>query len=764
MAQQDLTPDTSTPSLSQLLPPAAREHVSGDTALSSHDMTIVINKLDADVYNAQDYDAVTENLFGSGNLNHAALQSRQVDAALDGASSQRALQPDTGLNDRDQSYAAAPVISEENASQQTIAPAGGIADSSAADIRRTPATQTTQTTSAQSVSTRETSNSNFTDETRTETALNGSNGTMGVNGTNGTDGRDGADGTAGPGGNDGTDGTDGMDGTDGNGGQDGTTIFYTVINNNNSSSSSSVTNNYTYTYNTENNTTVNNGDITFAPVIENIVNVTTGDILSNINLGDINLGDVHLGDINLGDINLGDITIDLGDLLPILGGGGDNDPNDVDLHIGNSLGLPEINVNLDLVESIIGDIDISIVQDLTNGVLSLDLDALALGSELLDTVIPVDLSALESLTDTVENLAGNLIDNLLNGGESDPDADLSIVTDLLPLDLHIPLDPVEALIGDIDIDIVQSLTEDGALNLDVGAVVAGLDVLNETIPLDLSPVTDIADTLGELAQNILPGLGQPGGSGDTDLSLTMDLLPIDIQVSLDPVEALLGDIDISIDEALSSGNPLATVDAFLLNTDVLDVDLGDMSGGLIPSLADTVQSTLENIVSGGIGLDIGTAPETGDPTDLVLGLADQTILSETLDSLESLVGDIDLNLDILTDPQNLADSILGMLDDAQCGTLVEDLNALVQLDVFSTLGDVTGDTASWPQSPIADTAVAGIGSVTDTVTDLISDPVGNLSEGLGAITSGIGLGLGNTGTPPSHGGGGFGGFLGGLFG
>lgn len=45
-------------------------------------LTIPENRLDADQYSADDIDGVTESLFGSGNLGHAVLQASQTDAAI----------------------------------------------------------------------------------------------------------------------------------------------------------------------------------------------------------------------------------------------------------------------------------------------------------------------------------------------------------------------------------------------------------------------------------------------------------------------------------------------------------------------------------------------------------------------------------------------------------------------------------------------------------------------------------------------------------
>ncbi|MCW4117154.1 hypothetical protein NPA31_019550, partial [Aurantimonas sp. MSK8Z-1] len=107
-------------------------------------------------------------------------------------------------------------------------------------------------------------------------------------------------------------------------------------------------------------------------------------------------------------------------------------------------------------------------------------------------------------------------------------------------DAEVGLDPVEALVGDIDLNLGADLDVSGA----TGDGVETVGVAPQSTD-DLSATADgVLDTGGD-------GAGDPSDPSDTDLVLDADLgLPVlgdltaDAEVGLDPVEALVGDIDL----------------------------------------------------------------------------------------------------------------------------------------------------------------------------------------------------------------------------
>ncbi|MCD0424205.1 hypothetical protein LOC51_43980, partial [Rubrivivax sp. JA1024] len=168
--------------------------------------------------------------------------------------------------------------------------------------------------------------------------------------------------------------------------------------------------------------------------------------------------------------------------------------------------------------------------------------------------------------------------------------------DTITADLNVNLDPVEAVVGDIDLPI--------DLNLDLSGVNLGgtLDGVTGTIG---GTTGTIGDTLGGLTDTlggITDGLGTaPSGGSDTDLTLDLDAalpggLPIDtitadLEVNLDPIEAVVGDIDLPID----------------VNLDLSGVNLGGTLGD----------------VTGAIGGATGTIGDTlGGLTDTLGGITD----------------------------------------------------------------------------------------------------------------------------------------------
>ena len=208
---------------------------------------------------------------------------------------------------------------------------------------------------------------------------------------------------------------------------------------------------------------------------------------------------------------------------------------------------------------------------------------------------------------------------------------------------------MEALLGDIDLDV--DLGDDAADP--VATVVAEADPLAEVVDLADAEIADLAD-LDPLADGgldlLAPDLGGDAAAGDTDV--TLDAGPLDAAVPLDPVEALLGDIDLDVDlgenmtqiadladatstESLALEDVSSSFDAMFDLTSAFDLlgpgpDDGsfitmDLSGGG----ADLVSSLS---TSGGFGVETGFASDSTSTGDIATGLGSLSTVGGSLAS------------------------------------------------------------------------------------------------------------------------------------
>lgn len=610
------------------------------------------SKLEADLFGAEDLDGMTESLMGSGSLNYLVLQSQQTDLAAMITSGNPENTGETGLTNLSGGTTARLSSPQEAAGQArdfqiTNAEAGNLSTalSSGNGVAKAPVVETVSShqNSAQSAitSTQESSltsfnNTGFSNRSNVETAVRGAHGENGENGQSG---------------NNGANGTNGLDG--GGGGDPDQNIFIDI------------------------DKTINLNPVIDIDILDDL------DILNNIviNLGDvtntvINIFDYILPD-NPQDPNDTDLVIDLGVIGPI----------DLQQHV---------DVLLDPIENILGDIDVNIVPDidLANGVIDLGIDALAAGISLPPIDLSLDAGALltqdglqetlESVQNTVTDILGDtsidaVVGNLLAPPVDGSDTDLSIdlgetpLDTVLPADIHIPLDLVEGLTGDIDLNVVPALDLDtGNVGLDIGGILTntplpdsgistedlGLDqMIADITPDDLTGQVDDLLTAGEsdplasinnLVEEITEGIGlednltedpfadivdfaeqitgETGNGGDSDLVINVDaILPeldtdalglsdTTLDVPLDPVEMITGDIDLELESAIDllSGENLLTANA---------ESTGSGDGGIWPEnpIIQTVDQLIDSLPDDGLGL----TQETGSISE-GLGLLDLT--------------------------------------------------------------------------------------------------------------------------------------------
>jgi|GEM_PF-1343004 len=544
--------------------------------------------------------------------------------------------------------------------------------------------------------------------------------------------------------------------------------------------------------------------------------------------------------------------------------------DDIDVLGTNDLNLPVVDINLDPLEEIVGDIDIGV--DISHGDdgVTIGIDTVLLDIPVLDATVNLDVPlvtpvvdavldvtdpVLGGVTDTVQPIVDgigdtveSIIDSLLGQPPADDgDVDLSVHQDLGLPQIDVNLDVVEEIVGDIDIvaDIVR--TDDG-VSIDVGTIVADIPVADLDLDLDIpvvmpvvngavDPVAAFLDnvtsadtlenlvdnpvgTLGEIAEDavetvteavegavaglqdavedVLSQIGQQDNSpDDVDIAVSTPLGLPPIEISLDLVEAITGDIDLALGLTENDGalglnldsvvagidltegqvlgvevpviapvlesllDPAATPQEAIENAldsaagsledtvgdvaevignlaDVLQGGTDNITGGLtegIGALGDTVEN---GIIGGGLVHDMlddlsGLGMADGDPADTDIDIGNNIGLPQidiVLDTVENIVGDIDVGLDLGLDNNGVTLDIdltaLGI--DLTNGTQEVDIPLAMPVveDVLDIAEDILGTAAG------NDTEAAGamglIDSVLESAEDLLSIALGGTSD------------------------------------
>jgi hypothetical protein len=449
---------------------------------------------------------------------------------------------------------------------------------------------------------------------------------------------------------------------------------------------------------------------------------STTDILNNLDLKDLSasvddvlavldtaddlvtaaLGDIHdalhtiIDDLGLEDLpllsnpldTLDGVLSDIGDLL----GAGDGGLLDGGLLNGGLLGdLESDGLLSQTIDPLASDV-ISIVDGLTNDALA----PLTAGLE----------DGIDQITDIADTLTGGLLGGILgtnNNNQDGADSDITIDLDiaagagtLINETLSIALDPVEDLIGDLNLALGLGLDLFGANGNETSNQNGDTDITIQT-HIDLIDNSPIAEIIGN--------------------------------IPLDPIETLVGDIDLNLDLSLNIlgdiANPIINHGAGGTGEDTLLSFVGDLLSDTVEGILsgeNPLDGALEETLSDAIALldleplvnnilDIG-ADGAGEALDDVTGTVD-TLLGETLDNVTSTLDDL------------LGAGILG-------GGL---------------LGDGDGaDESSWTESILQD----GAGLFDDLTggilqDDILPDPIGTIAEGLGAVETIIPIKIGKLG-------------------
>ncbi|MAY99682.1 MAG: hypothetical protein CMH32_04055 [Micavibrio sp.] len=669
-----------------------------------------VKKLDADQYSAEDIDGVTESIFGSGNLSYASLQAAQTDNILD---SQSAVSKTFDLSNFDQTTASdivssnsAPAVDGLNIQSKSNGETG---------FNSNQSYQSEGVFSPGVISDGNFSNTALgsfgasqlsVDQGAFSSASNNLNLGSGFrSGRDGIDGSDGTNGNSGNNGDDGSDGTDGHDGNNGNNGNDG-----------------------------------NNGNGGDGPYCD------TGDgPLINIDIDTSIIGsDIS---VNLGDtiVFLQETLFDLTETISILNVGID-ETVDVVTNILNQILTDGLGGLTDPVETLtnltenVNTLIETVLDTVTNTteslINSLNLDSL---SDLQLLSIDIDANIKEVLGDTLDSLfeSTELLQSLLDTVTDQIDEiNLGDVTQIVDK----TLDPVLDTLDNLD-DTVTTLTDtvtdaldgivsgiglgdilpgdgdpnDTDVTVDLGIDALDSDVLDTVLDATLNPVEDL---VGDVDLDLGLGLDLLGtdtdqsGEADTDISIQTNIDLIDdtllgggIEISLDPIEEIVGDIDLDLGLGADLLGDLAE--------GIVNDGEGGSGSGLLNDIGDLLEDTVEAVDDAIIDPILGdTLEDIGDVAEDVVN----TVVND-------VIGDIaeNLGLDITSD--------ISLLDN-------NDSND----DSGSLIDTVLGGDDGWTDNALSELGDAFSGGLSDGLGDLAScalpEPTGTLSEGLNILSDG----------------------------
>lgn len=622
---------------------------SSNLDLLPHNIEAPIKKLDADNYMAEDIDGVTESLFGSGNMNFLSLQSGQTDAAIDNA----AIGSDSNALNGLEFNTNSPAFSNQTNTPDNFSSLNADGSSNPNDILSSIgdrfADNTTQIDIGNSVS----NESNFVGSTLgsiSASALSTNTGTNGIPlggpSQSGQDGLNGNDGNNGDNGNNGSNGTNGENGHHGGGGDT------TIIN-------------------------VDFGDIIN---LGDTLNIDVDDILQQINVTlttVTNLVETLISTVST--IDIIDVSSLLEQILQLTENVVTNVTNNITEMLTETVTQIDVtNIVTDLVETTLNIKHILIEKlDLSNLTDNLG-DIVDIKLALIDNLVGDVVTHLGDVTNLTHDLGETLLGGLLNGDNNGGmDSDI-----LLGLDTNIDaLDPViETLdhLGDIVLNPIEDLLGDVDLGVDVG--------------LDLFDTDNIANDQGDTDITL-----------NTDLDLIdSDILNIDIDIPLDPLEAIIGDVDIDLGAATDILGD--TADA-LLNAGqggTGEENILTAVNDVVEGIVDTVLNTDDNPQDTDLDLDLDVNLLGNDVVDLDL-------VDISLDPVEDILGDIDIELDVALDLLSLNTTPSDVLADDGIIGWTENL--------LGTDNNLFGD------------LVSGLGGDFDA----LPDPVGTIAEGLGVL-------------------------------
>ncbi len=459
----------------------------------------------------------------------------------------------------------------------------------------------------------------------------------------------------------------------------------------------------------------------------------------------------------------------------------------------------------------------TVVGDEVGGIVAEPLSELNEAAEDVESV----LNSAQGLVEDISDISDGLIENVLPHGGEDSDVIIDGGVELggleLPLQEEVGLDPVETIVGDVDVTLEPVVSDQQPSDIDLtadlelidmnsntiinpeagGIISEGLEETLQNLPGTANALEDELATAGEAIGDALLGDeglidlsndDQPAGS-DSDIVANVDLglgesaeVNLLEDVDINPVEAVLGDVDINADVIADTENlseldvqvelgdlaiSTAEITDAVLEDEVLEpaVDyvldgVGETVGDVLAGASDTVEYVLSPVqdvlgdaldgvdtVADGITnplvdglnslLDQGNSGDEDLSVDVGVTAGDGTldvVEDISLDPVESLVGDIDvaattdLNLNEL-DAFSLNEfADISLLEPQESDLLVNDLSESTMVNPEESL--IAGESAFGDVLVQSDNLVADVSSYGEVLGDCLPEPIGNVNSGL----------------------------------
>jgi hypothetical protein len=410
--------------------------------------------------------------------------------------------------------------------------------------------------------------------------------------------------------------------------------------------------------------------------------------------------------------------------------------------------------SVDAVDDVITNINTTVGEILNQGVEAVvDIASTVTDNDSVEQI----LSTVNNASDTVDNAVfSSALDSVLPISSDGSDTNVSVVDSII-------VNTQDAVNSGEAEGVADTIS-----NVDADAVVKSFNVVNDSqldsdsgISEILNPIADTTDTIikDEITEDVLSNVNDiapvlddipqtSSGNQDTDISASIS---VDIETNIDAVDTVIADVQ-----------DVVTPEEVEINA-VEDI-VGDVDIEATVEMTPTVD-TQDN------GSDINVQTDV----DVLNTDSVSVNVNAPIDSVETIAGDIDINIDVATDV--LGDGADDIVDSGDGGSMDESITAdtgdvlseavepiiepivnetpsiEIDLDVSESLAiidNVVADTSNstdaqntttseeslWADSSLSDSTgmfddIAG--GANDAIGGVLPDPAGDISEGLGAL-------------------------------
>lgn len=613
-------------------------------------ITIPANKLDADQYSADDLDGVTESLFGSGNMAYASLQASQTDAALNAESAQNQKDSQDSPTDTDRPIA-----------QQGDVHFGDSSDSGF----------TSSTVGSLSASQLSSDDGAFAPTGSGLSFKNGLGTSPDVQINNATKNTD------------------------------NHTADRSNDDQNDNASQATQT-----SITIDDSTTIHSGDtIIHTDNITQIVN-------ENID---------WLGD------SVTNLTVDLGNII----------------ETATHIDLTTI-TNINNVTEQVTNVSETVTQgvtDITENIVEITQDVTTILDSTINQItettdIEIVTNAVDILNDTTHfvhttftslNQQINTLINNIGFGDDRSEGDVDLATDINITD--IPFGYSSDNIVNTAIDIAKNL-----VSTDADIIINPVEDIIGDIDINLDIATDLLNNQAETDNQ--------AGDQDIDSTTNIEIIDdtiadIDASIALDPAEHIVGDIDIEAGAAINilgdTASPLINDGAGGSTDNTITAEIGDVLSETADHIVDITIGDTVTKIDADLDLLNGNESASGDDNndvtgDITIEIADHEIITAeqeaAIDPIEEITGDIDLDISAAID------------------LISNDINIDNLIDSSSELTD---NDNNWTESTIEDSNLFDDIANNNMEDSGLPDPAGTVAEGLGVLDIEAEIDLSSTG-------------------